>query len=782
MISNTQRRHDLVGTGGLGPFSYQFMILDEEDLRVYVDGDLKTLDTHYTVTGAGNEEGGAFTFTSGNAPALDADIIVLGAEPETQDHDFRASAVLPAASLEENLDKLTRLIQQLTERLNRAPVLPVGDSGGFSALTLPAPGDGQYLRWSGEQLALGTPTLVPDDVPASGGNYDHLVVNGSGAVAWAQELYHYAAGFKNIAYYGNSLATAVSTIGASTKVCLLVSGVISVTGNVTVTDNITLFFVGAGSLSISSGVTVTYNAASFLVDDIRRQRFSGSGSFDGTNLSEVIPDQWGADATGTNDSTDAIKAAIASLPATGGKVKLLTGTYDFDETLACGSKSIIWEGAGRRSSILNMTTSGTTLHGITGTGNLVLQHFTLQVGTPLTTDHQMYAVRLDLDGTGITGGRSMIVEDMIITGWNGGPYCDGGASYGLDTVSYRDSYVQVSGPASTFIGSAVQINRPTVGLIENMLIDQNDTGEHAIYCFAPRNITVRGCRLLNASLSVAQAVKIVGDGVGSSINFGTWTVRDIETEGCFSGVLINTFNTETLGALVIDNCRFDDTTNSTGVLGPVVVVASNTSIIRSQHISNLWINGSDYEGVYWSLATGAVMQTIVVDGVTAYNWGQSLADNYALFGASSSGTIRSLTIKNVYANGNNNGRTIWSVNAFGGYGSTSVKRFKYENLIEINTPTPGWPATLPDNDATPSLAFGNDFVASYTISTNVTQFDDVVRGETYRIRYTNSNSVLKDGTNLNLAGSADVTPTADDIYVFTCSDGTKIYEQSRSAN
>ncbi len=238
MITNTQRRHDIVGTGGAGPFSYQFMILNDTDLAVYVDGNLKTLTTHYTVSGVGNESGGTITFTTGNYPALSADIIVLGAEPETQTHDFQVAATLPAASLEESVDKLTRLVQQLTERVNRAPVLPVGDSGGFSALTLPAPGDGQYLRWSGNQLALGTPTLVPDDVPAGGGNYDHLIVNGSGAVAWGQALYHYAANFKNIALYGNSLSNVVSSIGGSTKVCLLISESISVTGNVTVTDTL----------------------------------------------------------------------------------------------------------------------------------------------------------------------------------------------------------------------------------------------------------------------------------------------------------------------------------------------------------------------------------------------------------------------------------------------------------------------------------------------------------------------------------------------------------------
>ena len=314
MITNTQRRHDIVGTGGAGPFSYQFMILNDTDLAVYVDGNLKTLTTHYTVSGVGNESGGTITFTTGNYPALSADIILLGAESETQTHDFQVAAVLPAASLEESVDKLTRLVQQLTERVNRAPVLPVGDSGGFSALTLPAPGDGQYLRWSGNQLALGTPTLVPDGVPAGGGNYDHLIVNGSGAVAWGQALYHYAANFKNIALYGNSLSNAVSSIGGSTKVRLLISESISVPGNVTVTPNITLHFVGSGALAITNSATLTLdNPSQLAVTGNRACLSTASGSVVFQNPGLVNVTWFGILGDGSTDNLAALIKLFASL-------------------------------------------------------------------------------------------------------------------------------------------------------------------------------------------------------------------------------------------------------------------------------------------------------------------------------------------------------------------------------------------------------------------------------------------------------------------------------------
>ena len=346
MITNTQRRQDIVGTGGAGPFSYQFMILNDTDLAVYVDGNLKTLTTHYTVSGVGNESGGTITFTTGNYPALSADIILLGAEAETQTHDFQVAAVLPAASLEESVDKLTRLVQQLTERVNRSPVLPVGDSGGFSALALPAPGDGQYLRWSGNQLALGTPTLVPDDVPAGGGNYDHLIVNGSGAVAWGQALYHYAANFKNIALYGNSLSNAVSSIGGSTKVCLLISEPISVTGNITVTPNITLQFVGAGALNVASGMTVAFDSPLQIVAP-GAQIFSGSGSVTFSTVRTVYVQWWG-------NTSLALQAALN----TGSNVCILPGTISLTTGVVMNHDNQALYGLGKSSILSNASATG----------------------------------------------------------------------------------------------------------------------------------------------------------------------------------------------------------------------------------------------------------------------------------------------------------------------------------------------------------------------------------------------------------------------------------------
>ena len=183
MITTPIRRHDLVGNATAGPFSYQFLIKDKSYLQVWVDGSLKTVDTHYTVANVGNESGGSITFTTGNEPALNAEIILLGNEPYTQTTDYVDAGSFPAASHEEALDKLTRLATQILELTSRVPVLGVSNHYNKSALTLGALVAGQFLRANPTEdgVECAVPTTVPSGLSV-GGNYDHLTVSGAGVI------------------------------------------------------------------------------------------------------------------------------------------------------------------------------------------------------------------------------------------------------------------------------------------------------------------------------------------------------------------------------------------------------------------------------------------------------------------------------------------------------------------------------------------------------------------------------------------------------------------------
>ena len=111
---------------------FEIDIFDSED-KIFADSDLqviirsstatetvKTLTTHYTVTGAGNANGGTIVFTSGNIPTATETVVIRRAVPQTQAIDYIANDPFPAESHEEGLDRSMMAVQQLQEEVNRS--------------------------------------------------------------------------------------------------------------------------------------------------------------------------------------------------------------------------------------------------------------------------------------------------------------------------------------------------------------------------------------------------------------------------------------------------------------------------------------------------------------------------------------------------------------------------------------------------------------------------------------------------------------------------------------
>jgi len=130
------------------PFGYKF--LDDADLLVYVDDELQTITTDYTVSGAGLDEGGTVTFTTGRTAG---EIIAIVRAPAiTQAVDYVENDPFPAETHEGALDKLTMICQALDDGLSRAVKLSVGSS--LSNITLPEPEAATTLVWNTDETAL----------------------------------------------------------------------------------------------------------------------------------------------------------------------------------------------------------------------------------------------------------------------------------------------------------------------------------------------------------------------------------------------------------------------------------------------------------------------------------------------------------------------------------------------------------------------------------------------------------------------------------------------------
>ena len=140
-----------VGNGLLDTYAYDFKIDDEAEIRVFettalgVETEL-TLNVDYTVTGVGVITGGNIVRSAGALPTSYEWYMRSNITP-LQETDFESQGGFFPDVHEAAFDKLTRLAQQLKDRVNRSLRLSDSYSGTFDA-ELPDPEAYQYLRWN----------------------------------------------------------------------------------------------------------------------------------------------------------------------------------------------------------------------------------------------------------------------------------------------------------------------------------------------------------------------------------------------------------------------------------------------------------------------------------------------------------------------------------------------------------------------------------------------------------------------------------------------------------
>ena len=100
------------GNGSTNNFAISFSFLANAEIDVTVAGVLKTLDTHYTISGS------TVTFTSGNTPANGAAIkFQRDTNISTKKVDFQDGSVLTETDLDTNSDQVLFAQQEITDKL-----------------------------------------------------------------------------------------------------------------------------------------------------------------------------------------------------------------------------------------------------------------------------------------------------------------------------------------------------------------------------------------------------------------------------------------------------------------------------------------------------------------------------------------------------------------------------------------------------------------------------------------------------------------------------------------
>lgn len=123
-VTDQTTSNSSTGNGVTTVFPYTYKILDEADILVEVDGVTKTLTTHYTVSGVGVSGGGNVTFVT--APASGAVVVLSRSMAYSRDTDYQENGDLLAATLDEDVDRVTMLVQQVRQLIRRAVKLPSG--------------------------------------------------------------------------------------------------------------------------------------------------------------------------------------------------------------------------------------------------------------------------------------------------------------------------------------------------------------------------------------------------------------------------------------------------------------------------------------------------------------------------------------------------------------------------------------------------------------------------------------------------------------------------------
>lgn len=127
--------------------------------------------------------------------------------------------------------------------------------------------------------------------------------------------------------------TAISTAcGDSAIKTLRVSNLQTVSGNITVCSNVTLWIIGSGRISINTSVTLIINGP--LIAPVRKI-FEGAGTVQG--LTFARGEWFGCARDGSTDDTTCLQTALNSISSGGGKLVAGKGTYKITAVLSVPS-------------------------------------------------------------------------------------------------------------------------------------------------------------------------------------------------------------------------------------------------------------------------------------------------------------------------------------------------------------------------------------------------------------------------------------------------------------
>ena len=142
LSANTPRVSYTVAQGATQTaFTVNFEFFDEADLNFYVDGTLKTISTHYTVSGADGSTDTINT-TSGNSvvgATGGSTVVITRSIAFARTTDFPSSGAFEVATLNTELDRFTAIAADISDETSRS--MQLADQDTAVSMTLPLKAD-----------------------------------------------------------------------------------------------------------------------------------------------------------------------------------------------------------------------------------------------------------------------------------------------------------------------------------------------------------------------------------------------------------------------------------------------------------------------------------------------------------------------------------------------------------------------------------------------------------------------------------------------------------------
>ena len=142
LSANTPRVSYTVAQGATQTaFTVNFEFFDEADLNFYVDGTLKTISTHYTVSG-GDGATGTINTTVGNSVVGitgGSTVVITRSIEFARTTDFPSSGAFEVATLNTELDRFTAIAADISDETSRS--MQLADQDTAVSMTLPLKAD-----------------------------------------------------------------------------------------------------------------------------------------------------------------------------------------------------------------------------------------------------------------------------------------------------------------------------------------------------------------------------------------------------------------------------------------------------------------------------------------------------------------------------------------------------------------------------------------------------------------------------------------------------------------